>query len=522
MSIPKEPRQLMINIMYLVLTAMLALNVSAEIINAFFLIDHGIEGSNKVIDKTNEFTFTALEASVLQDKAKYGSLLVAAREVEVLSKEFDTYVSDIRENLTTETGGMYPEDDPNHPGHPKGYKNKDITTRVLVDEGKGAELRQRIIDDRAKMLSIVNKLKDTPNTQINEATLKELEESITLQVSDDWQKSDKPSWEAFLFKQMPLASVYPLLRKFQNDMKSSEAAVINYLVNNVGATTFKVDQFVPISSAKKSYVIAGEPYEAELSVGAISSSVAENMTIRVNGSPVTVKDGVAQFTTTPTATGVKEYKVDVTLTNPTTGTTDTYSKTFEYEVGRRSVSVSADKMNVFYIGVDNPVSVAAAGVSSNELKVSGSGVNLSGSNGKYTATASAPGEATITVSGGGLTASRFNFRVKRIPDPQARLSQKAGGEMGTGEFKAQGGVGAYLDNFDFDATCQVVGYQLVYAPARQDPIISENPGARYNDKSMRIVSQAKPGDRYFFENVRAKCPGDSASRKINDMVFKIR
>jgi hypothetical protein len=94
--------------------------------------------------------------------------------------------------------------------------------------------------------------------------------------------------------------------------------------------------------------------------------------------------------------------------------------------------------------------------------------------------------------------------------------------MGNGEFKAQGGVGAFLDNFDFDARCQITGFNLVYVAKRQDPVQSTNGGARYTSKSSRLVSQAKPGDIYYFDNVRAKCPGDAATRKINTMVFTIR
>jgi hypothetical protein len=115
-----------------------------------------------------------------------------------------------------------------------------------------------------------------------------------------------------------------------------------------------------------------------------------------------------------------------------------------------------------------------------------------------------------------------DFRVKRIPDPVARLSKKAGGTMGNGEFKAQGGVGAFLDNFDFDAKCSIQGYNLVYVAKRQDPVEAVNRGGRYTDKSKRLVMKAKPGDIYYFDNVKARCPGDKVGRPINSMVFKIK
>lgn len=141
--------------------------------------------------------------------------------------------------------------------------------------------------------------------------------------------------------------------------------------------------------------------------------------------------------------------------------------------------------------------------------------------GWYSASVTQPGETRVNVQKDEQRAS-FTFRVKRIPDPVARVSNSTGGQMGSGEFKAQGGVGAYLDNFDFDATCTVVGYNLVYVARRQDPVESINTGARYNDQSRRLISLAKPGDLYYFDNVRAKCPGDPASRMINSLVFNIK
>jgi hypothetical protein len=104
----------------------------------------------------------------------------------------------------------------------------------------------------------------------------------------------------------------------------------------------------------------------------------------------------------------------------------------------------------------------------------------------------------------------------------ARLSKSSGGQMGNGEFRAQGGVGAFLDNFDFEATCKIQGFNLVYVAKRQDPVEAINSGARYGAQAKRLVGKAKPGDIFYFDNVKAKCPGDPAGRKINSMVFKIK
>jgi hypothetical protein len=221
----------------------------------------------------------------------------------------------------------------------------------------------------------------------------------------------------------------------------------------------------------------------------------------------------------------KTSNTDPSGNNPTTVIIrDTIIIRDTVETAGKQVYVSAEKMNVLYIGVDNPISISAVGVAANDLQVKGSGGGIQlkrVGNGRYIANVSSPGEGNLRVTGDGVFYS-WPYRVKRIPDPVARLSKSSGGSMGNGEFKAQGGVGAFLDNFDFDARCQITGFNLVYVAKRQDPIPSNNVGARYTDKSRRLVNRAKPGDLYYFDNVRAKCPGDAATRKINTMVFTIR
>lgn len=513
MSIPKEPRQLMINLMYLVLTALLALNVSAEIFNAFKLVDKGLQKSNQVLDDANA-KIPAEVARLAKKKPELQTYADRANPVRELSSNFVTYVDEIWEDLVERSGGRYPEGH-KFAGNLKGKKNKDVTTKMLLNDGKGEELKAEILKAREEFIKFIDE-EDRTNFMNN----------IALEVDDEvWQKTkDKKSWSDYNFRQMPVGALMPMFTKWKNDAKSTEAAILNYLLSKVGGEDLVLDKFQVVSAPKKTYIIKGERFETDVFLSASASQSSNTgVSISVNGKGMSVKDGVAKFTETPSSTGIRKYRAAITVTNPVTGEKNTYNNEFEYEVGVRSVSVSADKMNVFYIGVDNPVSVSAAGVSSNDLNVKASGITLKNvSKGRYMVTASRPGEANITVSGGGLESTKFPFRVKRIPDPIARLSKSSGGSMGNGEFKAQGGVGAFLDNFDFDAKCQIQGYNLTYVARRQDPVESVNRGPRYNEKSKRLVMKAKPGDTFYFDNVKARCPGDSAGRTINSMVFKIK
>lgn len=548
MSIPKEPRQLMINLMYLVLTALLALNVSAEVMNAFFDLDKSLVTSNSLtkqgVDATKKGIQPLLEKKPLLQAPLNAGIDGVNKEV----SDFVTYVEGIKDQLIDASGdkngthdaGDYVKGDMNN--KPKGKKNKDVTTRLLVMgdsrtgiEPQGPIIAARVGELKTKLIEIYsNTIRNEDVMKEGKLSSEEVEEriqniisSLPLQIESEEEikkksKDGKSDWAEYKFKQMPLAAVLPALTKLQTDARNSEATIVNKLAELVGGREIKLNKFFPVINAKKGYVIKGEKFEATVQIGAYSSEFGKNSSISVNGKNVPLKDGVGEYTETATSTGKRKLKLSSNVTNPITGEKYDATSEFEYEVGVRSATVSADKMNVFYVGVDNPVSVTVAGASSNEVKASCSGCTLKGGGGKYTVTATKPGDATVNVSGGGLPNTPFKFRVKRIPDPVARLSKSSGGKMGTGEFKAQGGVGAFLDNFDFDARCRIQGYNLTYVAKRQDPVESVNPGPKYNDKSARLVRNAKPGDIYYFDNVKARCPGDKAGRPINSMVFRIK
>lgn len=521
MSIPKEPRQIMINIMYLVLTALLALNVSAEIFNAFKVVDKSMVKSNQALDESNNKMPEAIKAGAKKREslATYADRVEPAR---LYSKELDAYIQHLIDTMINVTGGYMKDPETGQlTDKLQGEKEKNVTTRLLVDKGVGEQLKAKILEYRDKYVSLL----DT-------ADVATYADDIALAVDDaTWKTKKKKTWSEMNFNHMPLQAALPILRKFQNDNKNSEATILNYLATKVGTTTDVVlDKFTVVSAAKKSYVIKGETYEADIFLSAFAGADSKTgISISVDGRGLPVDaEGVAKYNATAGSVGVKKYSATVSVTNPVTNETQSFKKEFEYEVGERSVSVSATKMNVFYMGVDNPVAVSAAGVPSNQVNVSMSGSgggsisrNADGTFNVKVTTPTKLGEfAYVNVSAPGLTEKR-EFRVKRIPDPVAKLSSSMGGVMNSGEFKAQRGLFAVLENFDFDARCEILGYQLVRVPRRQDPQVEANKGGPYNAGPKGLVDQAKAGDTYYFENVKAKCPGDASGRDINQLVFKI-
>jgi gliding motility-associated protein GldM len=528
MSIPKEPRQLMINIMYLVLTALLALNVSAEIFNAFDMVDKGLNSANATLDESN----AALPATIRDRAKKNQEFAKYAERVDVvqnLSIEASDYIDNIVNQLIDEAGdrngqvdeGDYKEID----GiiELKGKKDYDATTRFMVDQGMGEDLKNKMLEYKEQFLSLIDE--DERANYVGKIPIDIDEET--------WQKSrnKRKNWADFTFNHMPLGAVMPIFTKFKNDIKSSEANVLNYLVKKVGGEEVVLDQFTVVSSPKKTYVIKGEKFETDIFLSA-SAGTQNNtgVSIRVNGSPLSVgNDGVAKFVANAGATGKKTYNAEISVTNPVTGEVKSYKNSFEYEVGERSVAISPTKMNVFYIGVPNPVEVSAAGVSSNKMKVSmsgaGGGTITANPDGSYTVNVKSPtkkGEfAKVNVSADGLNASK-DFRVKRIPDPVPTLSNKKSGVMGSGTFKIQQGIVPTLEGFDFDAKCIVNEFNMVRVPKRQDPEpVRAHRGGKFNAEALRIIQKATPGDIYYFEDIKCKCPGDIASRNVGGMVYRI-
>ena len=533
----------MINLMYLVLTAMLALNVSAEVMNAFFTLDSGNRTTMSVVDGQLDATISGVDKLLEEEsKAKFRPIQPAIKQVRQISSDFNAYIDEVRNQLID--GGGNADGQVNAADFKEGHdgelkyivakKNKDVTTRLLVDGGLGDEVkakieatRQELIDAYSTLLRENGKTFGLTNEEEIETKIQSVANDMAFKVDESWKddvETEAKSWAEYKFRQMPVAAVLPLLSAMQADLKSSEANMVNDMASLVGGRVVEVDQFFPVINADKSYVIGGETIKAEVSVGSYSSSLdPANVKLTVGGQRLKIKDGKASYTIKASGTGQKTLPMSVEVTNPLTGETKSGKGSFTYEVGSRSVAVSADKMNVFYMGVDNPLTVSASGVSSNDVKVNFSGgISGSGRGSSYVVKGTKPGPAKVSVTAKGKPLGTFEFRVKRIPDPVAMLGKKADGTMGNGEFKAQRGVIPVLKGFDFDAKCKIQGFKLTRVPKRQDAITSVNQGGAFGAEAQRLVRAATPGDTYYFRDIKGRCPGDQAGRTLNSMVFTIR
>lgn len=187
------------------------------------------------------------------------------------------------------------------------------------------------------------------------------------------------------------------------------------------------------------------------------------------------------------------------------------------------MSVAADKMNVFYLGIDNPITVAVAGVPSDKVKLNSTDVLLTDvGDGKYNVQPKQIGLATIKVIAEGAEPRDVTFRVKRIPDPVARVGKTTGGTYPAEQFKEAKSVNIFISNFDFDVNCTVSGFNVVRVGKNEDPVEVVNRGADFTERTLKLIQKAAPGDIFYFDEVMGQCPGDSEPRKLNSMVYKLK
>jgi gliding motility-associated protein GldM len=239
---------------------------------------------------------------------------------------------------------------------------------------------------------------------------------------------------------------------------------------------------------------------------------------------------MAKFSMTAGSAGEQSISGTVSTTT-STGEKKTYPFTQKFTVATRPDHVpvvSADKMNVFYIGVDNPISCSITGIRSDQMNVSisgGGGNAQSKGAGAYVVRVTSPGKAQVNLSGkskdGKPVSGSKEFRVKYIPDPTPVIGGKNGGAMGTGEWKAQLGVVAELKDFDFDAKFNVTGFDMTLSQKNADLQTCQNSGAKFNGSCATLQQGAKVNSVYYLDNIKAVGP-DGRSRNLGTIAFKIK
>ncbi|MEZ5047333.1 MAG: GldM family protein [Chitinophagaceae bacterium] len=546
MSLPKEPRQLMINLMYLVLTALLAMNVSSEILNAFKIIGKSINTSNKATSDRNKAVTEGFDKYIsdpktnAEKKKKVSEALLLANEVNSKTDAIVAEIQKYKQLIIDKSGGIDPAT-----GEIAQIENLDASSFIMIKQGNGSKLLntlKQFKDDIAGLVPIDETRMVAPGNGNNPAIYNILPLNFDVEKSDNNPNGD---WSHANFHMTPTIAGVTLLDKYISDVRASQSAALDNIwslatgekVDKVHTQPRPFNDYAIIVSADNNFVLPGEKYHARVMMGTYNKKM-NNLSFTVNGRTITPVEGVADYSEIANAVGQRNISVTASFNDTIPGTktvqrrTITLPKPATYYVGEAQASISLDKMNVMYVGLENPITVAASGVPANAISLSTENCTLNKTDGigKYTSTVTKPGsKAKITLSGklaDGTTKTfgTYEYRVKIVPSPYPMIAQKRGGTIAANALKAQEVVFAKLEDFVYDLDFPVVSFSVAYQAKNgtYDEAVSNSrylSGPQANAQVKDILAKLRPGDRIYFENIRAKAP--DGIRNIGTVSFLI-
>ena len=524
-----SPRQKMINMMYLVLTALLAMNVSKEILNAFVSVNNSIQKSNSIMAGKNEATYKAFS-----DAEKDPSTAEKAKIWKAKADKIKAISEDVTKFIETQKQELKKGSDLHVENGEEVFSvdNLDVATHLLIEKKGGDVIYDKMLETRKKLLESIDPkdFADNPTLQASikrdmEAFEKTLPIDMTVIASKESGKKAEQSgkgWSEANFHMTPTIAALTILSKLQSDVKSSESQLVDYCYSQIGQVKVVYDEFQAIASANTNYCMPGDPIEIVAGVGAFSE--AAKPTVMINGSVVQLVDGQAIFKTQANGAGDHTVPVKISFTKPD-GTPAIVEKQIKYTVGTPSgAAVMFDKMNVLYIGVPNPLTISSGtGAEKTNASLSTGGSLSKGAGpGKYIANVTSPtNDAKIIVSADGKSTS-YPVRIKRIPDPIPTLGGKikGGSKINKATLQAQGGLVALLENFDFDARFNIISFTFMLAQKGGDVSPKNVDGPVLTEAVKSSVSRAKPGDLVIFDNIKAKGP-DGTVRNLGSMTLTV-
>lgn len=537
MSGGKEtPRQKMIGMMYLVLTALLALNVSKEILNAFVTVEEGLAKTNVNFDSKNGILYSKFEKAMADNKTKTKPWYDKAMQAKAKSAELCKFIDDIKSELYMAVQGLPSKQvaDTFKLKYLESLDNYDIPTNYMIGEnpenatGKAKDLKEKIEAYKKEMTALV--------PEKERGGLK-----LGLPTEDVYSISEekKVTWENNAFYHNTMAATMCIFAAIQNDVKNAESDVVNTLLKAIDANDFKFDAIEAKVVAPTSYIVAGEKYTADIFVsahsstqnpqiviGTIDTTDRKNPKISGTATEVPVTEGVGKYEVPTGSEGVQEYNGLINVKAPD-GSIKAYPFHGEYMVARPSMAVSATKMNVFYIGVENPVDISVAGAAPTDVQATmsgGGGSIASKGQGKYIVKVTTPGETSVNVSVKTKTGSKsmgtMKFRVKKVPSPQASFAGVVGdGKVSKGELMNAGGVIPKLEDFVFDLKFPVVSWNMsIFINGAYADYTAQ--GASATGQMKDLLAKVKPGQKVLIEEVKVQCP--DGVRKITGCVLKVR
>lgn len=535
------PRQKMINMMYLVLTALLALNVSKEIIKAFNLIENSLNTSTSNIKAKNEMTLKAIGK---EDNASAKAAMEIANEAKKITDQFEKNMDGVKKDLEDLSGGR--KTDPEAMLVKGGVAelsqgdNMEVHSNYFLLENKPAKpdgkpwmyapsgkMRGDAVFDeinktREDLLALLDKAVKNPNLGGKDdkgETKKLLEEAKnslkakTALIAENGKNSDgkDQKWVSMYLEHSPLAGVFALISKYVNDARSLESEVTAVLAKAVNASDFKFDKLAAVISAPNSAIMQNQTYEADIMLAAYNSKAQMNIT--VGGAAVEIKDGIGKYKVTGGSPGEFNYKVNIAVPGPG-GKIENLTAEAKYSVFPPMAAISADELNVFYVGLENPISVAVAGVDSRNVAVSASAGNLQNNGGgryKVLFPARQGNESVISVSakmgdGRVVPMGSKKFKIRNVPRPVFRAGAISFDKpIQLSALMAQSSAVAILENFVYDGVKYTVQGFTFTGIGRTGPKKTTVTGSSLQG-IKGILGGMRAGEFVMFSDIRAVGP----------------
>ncbi|MBO4613146.1 MAG: gliding motility protein GldM [Bacteroidaceae bacterium] len=500
-----SPRQKMINLMYVVLMAMLALNVSSDVLKGFTLVADKLDLSTQNAIQTNEVIYRNFEEQMQKNPTKVKQWYDKAQYVRQMSDSLYNLAEELKEAIVKKSDGK--EGDVHNI---KNQEDLEAATSVMLAPrtGRGKELYDAVNSFRDRITKMVT----------NKAQRKIIESNLNTEVPQK-EKLQGKNWQEYMFESMPTAAAVTLLTKLQSDVRSAEGEVLHTLVSNIDVKDIRVNEVNAYVVPNTMTVVQGGRFSAQIFMAAVDTT--NRPTIYVGGKEIKSDHGI--YETICNQTG------DFTLTGwieTLNGSGEKVKRDFsqKYTVIPPSATVSADIMNVLYAGYDNPMSVSVPGIPSSRLRVSMTGGNFTQKgDGKYIARpTNVGGEAVITVAaeteGRVQEMGKFTFRVRKLPDPTAYIpiddDHVMGGKIAKQNLMAMTNLGAAIDDGLLNIPFSVRGFEMVFYDNMGNAVPEIAQSSEFTLRQKNMIRQLNRGKRFYITKIRAVGP-DGIERTLN-------
>ena len=498
----------MINLMYVVLMAMLALNVSNEVLNGFSIVEESLNRTTENSTKQNLAIYDDFDQQMKANPQKVKEWFDKAQQVKQMSDSLYNFASELKLAIAREADGKDGD-----PTNLEGKEDLEAANQVMLapGRGRGGELKNAIDSYREKILRMI------PDT----AQQKIISSNLTTQVP---ARVLGKNWQEYMFEAMPAAAAVTLLSKLQSDVRYAEGEVLHTLVQNIDVKDIRVNALEAFVIPNSQTIVRGDRFSAHIVMAAVDTTQIPD--IYIGGQKMNLVNNL--YETICGRTGDFSLKGYIETIN---GNGDKIRRDFEqkYTVVDPSATVSADLMNMLYAGYNNPISVSVPGVPLNKIQATMTGGTLTSTGpGKYIAKPTAVGkDAVITVTstntGKPQQMGQFTFRVRKLPDPSPYIPFKdaqgngdrfKGGNMTKQQLMTADGIGAAIDDGILDIGFKVLSFETVFYDSRGNAVPLAGEGSQFSSRQKETFRKLTRGRRFYISRVVAIGP-DGIQRQLN-------